>query len=100
MAVTAEIYEALDLSKLKLPASPRVISLEVEEYEDWDGEPALKIQAIIDEDTDFDQVSGHDIGELKFVIGESLRQHGIRLFPYVFIVKPSELEDDNDDQGE
>ncbi len=100
MSVTAEMMEALDLSKLHLPSSPHVIQLTVEDYETWDGEPALKIQAIIDEDTDFDHVSGHDIGELKFVIGESLRRHGIQLFPYISIVKPSELADDDEDQGE
>ncbi len=99
MAVTAEIHEALDLSKLKLPASPRVTRLEVEEYENWEGEPALKILAIIDESTDLAQVSGHDIGEMKYQIRESLRLRGIRLYPYISIVKPSELEDD-EDQGE
>lgn len=99
MAVTAATIEALDLSKLHLPASPRVIQLDVYDYENWEGEPALKIRAIIDESTDIDQISGHDIGEIKFVIRASLRQHGIHLFPYISIVKPSELNDD-EDQGE
>ncbi len=98
MAVTAEIHEALDLSKLKLPASPRVIQLIPEDDEGTDGEPALRITAVIEESTDLDQLNGHDIGEMKFVIRESLRQHGISLFPYIIIVKPSELVDDEDDE--
>ncbi len=103
MAMTAEIHEALDLDKLKLPASPRVIQLIPEDDEGTDGEPALRITAVIDESTDLEQLNGHDIGEMKFVIRESLRQHGISLFPYIIIVKPSELEDDEydeEDEGE
>lgn len=102
MAVTAEIHEALDLSKLHLPASPRVTQLIPEDDEGTDGEPALRITAVIEESTDLDQLSGHDIGEMKFVIRQSLRQHGIQLYPYIFIAKPSEMEedDDEDDEGE
>lgn len=98
MAVTAEMKDALDLSKLSLPASPRVTQLIVGDDEGTDGEPALRITAVIDESTDLNQLSGHDIGELNFVIRQSLRQHGIPLFPYIYIVKPSELQDDEDDE--
>ncbi len=103
MAVTAEIHEALDLSKLHLPASPQVIQLIAENDEGTDGEPALRITAVIDESTDLDQLSGRDIGELNFLIRQSLRQYGILLFPYIYIVKPSELQDtsvDEEDEGE
>ena len=100
MAVTAEMKDALDLSKLSLPASPRVTQLIVGDDEGTDGEPALRITAVIDESTDLDQLSGHDIGEMKFVIRESLRQHGISLFPYIIIVKPSDLLDDDEVEGE
>lgn len=100
MAVTAEMMEALDLSKLHLPASPPVIQLIPEDDEGTDGEPALRITAVIEESTDLDQLSGHDIGEMKFVIRESLRRHGISLFPYIIIVKPSDLLDDDEVEGE
>ena len=100
MAVTAEIHEALDLSKLKLPPSPSVSRLIVEDDEGTDSEPALRITAVIDESTDLDQVNGRDVGELKFVIRQSLRQHGIHLFPYIFLAKPSELLGDEEDEGE
>ena len=96
MPVTAEIHEALDLSKLKLPANPRVISLEVEEYEDADGEPALRVLAVIDESTVINRESARGVSELNLAIIDSLRQQGVTLFPYVFIAKPSELEDDGE----
>ena len=93
MPVTAEIHEALDLSKLKLPASPRVVSLEVEEYEDADGEPALRVLAVIDESTVINRESARGVSELNLAIIDSLRQHGVTLFPYVFIAKPRSLSE-------
>lgn len=97
MPVSDAILDALDLSKLRLPPSPRVIRLEVEDYEDADGEPALRILAVIDEATNLDEVKGRDVGDLKFAIHESLLQHGVTLFPYIFLAKPSELEEDEED---
>jgi hypothetical protein len=61
------------------------------------GEASLRILAVIDEDTDLSNVSGEDVGELKSVIRESLRNHGITVFPYIFLAKPSELLDVEDE---
>jgi hypothetical protein len=87
----ANTLAALDLKLLKLPANPRVIRLDVEDYTDADGDPALRLLAVIDEDTDIDKMSGQDIGDLKMAIQDSLLERGITLFPYVFLAKPSDL---------
>jgi len=99
MAVSDAVREALDLNKLQLPAnSPKVLRLEVESMTDMDGEPSLRVLAVIDEDTDLDNIDGRGVGEMKRIIHESLLERGIVLFPYVFIAKPSELaEHDEED---
>jgi len=81
----------LKLGNLKLPASPPVERVEAEDYTDSSGESALRVQVIIKESTDIDQVSGADVGELKSAIRASLRRHGVTFFPYIFLAKPSEL---------
>ena len=97
MPVNANTIAALDLNRLHLPASPPVTRLEAEDYTDSTGEPSLRILVILDEGTDINHVSGDDVGELKSVIRESLRIHGVTTFPYIFLAKPSELQDDNDE---
>ena len=91
MPVTEAIREALDLGTLHLPESPKVIELIPENYTDMDGEASLRITAVIDEDTDLDRIDGKDVGLLKAEIHRGLQQHGIELFPYIFIAKPSEI---------
>jgi hypothetical protein len=91
MTVLDATRDALDLTKLRLPKRPQVTRLEAEEYTDADGEPALRILAVIDEATDLDQVTGRDVVDLKDAIRDSLRRHGVVLFPYIFLAKPSEL---------
>lgn len=98
MAVTAEIHDALDLRKLQLPASLPVERIEVKDYVEVDGEPAVRIRVVIAESTDLNHIFGRDVGELKSAIRESLRQHGIPLYPYIYIIKPSELKDDESEE--
>ncbi len=93
MPVTDATRDALDLGKLKLPPSPQVVRLDVEDFTDMDGEASLRVTAVIDEDTKLEEVSGKDVGDLKAQIRRSLQQHGIELFPYIFLAKPSELEE-------
>ena len=97
MAVTDAIREALDLSNLNLPVSPKVIGLSAEDYTDMDGEPSLRVTAVIDEATDLNHIDGRGVGDMKEEIRRSLEAHGITLFPYIFIAKPSELADDEQD---
>jgi hypothetical protein len=98
MPVDEKTLEALDLNRLRLPASPQVTRLEAEHYTDSSGEPALRILVVLDESTDIDHLSGADVGELKFAIRESLREHGITGFPYIFLAKDSELKEPDEEE--
>ncbi|MBM3953700.1 MAG: hypothetical protein FJ309_03610 [Planctomycetes bacterium] len=98
MSVIDATRIALNLDMLALPASLRVKRLEVQEYTDTDGEPALRILAVIDDAVDVEHVSGGDVSNMKSAIRESLRRGGIRQFAYVFIAKQSELDDDDGEE--
>ncbi len=98
MSIGQNTIDALNLGNLPLPASLPVSRLEAEDYTDSTGEPSLRILVVLDEGTDLTKVSGDDVGELKSVIRESLRNHGITIFPYIFLAKPSELEDTSDEE--
>jgi len=100
MTVIEESREALDLKKLALPPGLPVTRLEVEDYADADGEPALRVLAVIAESVVIEQVSGRDVVAMKSAIRESLWQRGITLFPYVFIAKQSELDEDEDEDAD
>lgn len=54
MPVDEKTREALDRQSLRLPASPPVSRVEVEEYTDSSGEPSLRILVVLDESTDLD----------------------------------------------
>lgn len=97
MTVDQNTTDALDLKTLHLPPSPPVLRLEAEDYTDSEGESSLRITVVLDEETDISHVSGEDVGELKSAIRESLRKHGINVFPYIFLAKPSELQDTDDE---
>jgi hypothetical protein len=98
MTVDEKTREALDLKTLHLPHSPPVVRLDAEDYTDSDGESSLRITVVLEEATDISHVSGEDVGELKSVIRESLRNHGINVFPYIFLAKPSELQETGDEE--
>jgi hypothetical protein len=98
MPVDANTREAIDIRNLRLPPSPPVAEVKVEEYTDSSGEPALRVTVVLDESADVEKESGETIGNLKSAIRESLREHGVTLFPYIFLVKPSELADANDEE--
>ena len=98
MPVDANTREAIDVRNLRLPPSPPVVEVRVEEYTDSSGEPALRVTVVLDESADVEKESGETIGDLKSAIRQSLREHGVTLFPYIFLVKPSELADANDEE--
>jgi hypothetical protein len=99
MPVDTRIQEALRLDKLDLPAKPRVLSIEAEDYVDWTGDDALRVWVTIAEDTaDVDVGNGHAISRLKNAIHDSLLAKGITLFPYITLTKPSERFLSGDDE--
>ena len=98
MPVDANTLDAIDVKKLRLPPSPPVADVRVEEYTDSTGEPALRVTVVLDESADVEKESGETIGALKSAIRESLREHGVTLFAYIFLVKPSESADADDEE--
>ena len=92
MAVDTKTKAALDLATLKLPPRPKVLSVDVEDYTDADGDDALRITVVLTEDTDLSTVTGEDVRRLKSAIHESLRNIGVTLFPYIFLEIKGEPE--------
>ena len=93
MPVDEKTRTALDIKRLLLPADIAVTKLEAEDYTDSSGEPALRVLVVLDESVDVEKLTGEAIGNLKFAIRQSLRKNGINEFPYIFLAKPSELAD-------
>jgi hypothetical protein len=91
MPVSEQTRKALDIKSLPIPRSLAVTKVEAEDYTDWTGEPALRVLVLLDESVDVGKVTGEEVGDFKLGIVNSLRKHGITLFPYIFLAKPSEL---------
>ena len=92
MPVDAKTRKALNLKKLRLSPDLPVRRLEVQDYTDSTGDPALRILAVVDESAEVNKNTGKAAIEFERSIMDSLQKHGIMLFPYVFYAKPSDLE--------
>ncbi len=92
MATIDHAREILDLSKLKLPAKPKIDRLEVEDYVDNLGEDALRILLVLSEDTRDDDLTGDAVWAIKLAIRDALLAADIQEFPFISFAKPSELE--------
>jgi hypothetical protein len=90
VAVDQSIVEALDLDALELPAEPRVLRLHAEDWEDPDGDPALRIYVVIPDDTDVEATPRGATGILKLAIHDRLIEIGETRFPYMTILLESE----------
>src|SRR5436189_1102989 len=97
MPVDEKIRQALDLKKLRFPPGLNVTSVDVEDYTDWTGDSALRVNVFLDESVDVEKVGGQAIGDFRRSIQDSLKKHGITLFPYIFFAKPSELLEAEED---
>lgn len=99
MAVDQRVVDALKLSDLKsrLPRNPKVVDVRVEDYVDSDGEDALRVWAILDEKVNPAKISGQDVTDLKRAIRDRIRELGIDLWPYIQLVKQSELDEDGEE---
>jgi hypothetical protein len=62
MPVDQMIRDSLRLSDLKskLPAAPGVVDVRVEDYVDTDGEDALRVTVLLDEDVEPEQITVTD----------------------------------------
>ena len=99
MPVDQKIRDALKLSELKsnLPRNPRVVDIRVEDYVDTDGEDALRVTVILDERVNVEKVSGQDVTDLKTAIRDRIRGLGVELWPYIHLVKQSELDEKDEE---
>ena len=102
MPVDQKIRDALKLSKLKskLPKNPRVVDIQVEDYVDTDGEDALRVTVILDENVDVEKFRGEDITALKSAIRNRVREQGVDLWPYIRFAKQSELDEPDEEDEE
>lgn len=96
MPVDTKVQALLDLNELPAPPGVHILSVQAEDHTDWEGEPALRVNVVIDDDTD---VVKHALalGDFKDAIHQRLLDHGITLFPYIFFATPSELAETTED---
>jgi hypothetical protein len=96
--IIQKVQDALKLAKVKskLPRNPKVVDIRVEDYVDSDGEDALRVTIVIDEDVDVENLSGQEITDLKSTVRRRIRELGVERWPYIQIAKPSELEEDDE----
>ena len=97
MPLSVDPGDALDVKNLPALPSLRVIKVDAEDYTDWTGDPALRVTVLLDESTVIERVTGKDVIALKGAIHDNLLNHVITLFPYIFLVKPSELAETDED---
>lgn len=95
-----KVQDALKLGKVKskLPRNPKVVDIRVEDYVDSDGEDVLRVTIVIDEDVDVENVSGQDLSDLVNAIRSRIRELDVERWVYVGFAKPSELEEDDDEE--
>jgi hypothetical protein len=102
MPVDQKIRNALKLSRLKakLPENPRVVDIQVEDYVDTDGEDALRVMVILDEDVDVEKLRAEDITALTNTIRRRVREQGVELWTYIWFAKQSELDESDEEDEE
>jgi len=98
MPVDEKTRDAVDIGQLDIPPELPITRIEVEDYTDSDGDPSLRLLVVLGESVEIDQNTGKLISDLKSRIRKSLREHGITVFPYIFLAKQSELDSRDDDE--
>jgi hypothetical protein len=95
-----KVQDALKLSKMrsKLPRNPKVVDIRVEDYIDMDKEDALRVTIVIDEEVDVENTKGQDLSDLMNAIRGRIRELGIERWAYIWFAKPSELEENVDEE--
>ena len=80
-----KVQDALKLGKVKskLPRNPKVVDIRVEDYVDSDGEDALRVTIVIDEDVDVEKVSGQDLSDLVNAIRSRIRELDVERWAYI-----------------
>jgi len=77
------------------------VDVRIEDYVDTSGEDALRVLVVLDEKVRVEKITGREVSDLKMAIRDWLREQGVELWPYIFLAKQSELdEDDEEDDGD
>lgn len=92
MLLDQRIPETLSLANLRLPPGIPVTEIQVADYTNWEGEPALRVTVIVDESVDAATINGEEVQELVTAIRNDLRDRGVTLYAYFRFVKQSELD--------
>jgi len=87
----ANATETLDRRKLNLPEHPLVESIDVQEYVDSIGDPALRITVVLADRLQKRDYAWSELGPIQDEIFRALRAVGDTRFPYVSFVGASEL---------
>lgn len=82
----------------KLPKEFDVVALSVEDYVDYEGEDALRVTVTLSDDTDETKIKGKLVIRLKRAIHDRLLAIGVSQFPYVFLRKATEPDDEDDEE--
>jgi hypothetical protein len=100
MTVDQKIREALRIKELKRPRNPRVVDVRIEDYVDTSGEDALRVLVVLDEKVRVEKITGREVIDLKMAIRDWIREQGVKLWPYIFLAKQSELDEDDEDDDD
>jgi len=91
-----EIQRLISLEALDLPGGVDVERIDVEPYVDSDGEDALRILIVLNDQTDLPLPKGWS-PEVKDRIHQTLLRGGCHLFPYTHYALESELQEISDE---
>ena len=58
MSDSVDTRGAIDLNEIPMPPGMNILQLDAEDYTDWTGDPALRINVLIDDSTVVEKVGG------------------------------------------
>ncbi len=99
MAMVHAAREALESARKSFPKAPRIQRLMVEDEIDMEGRDALRMIAVMPDDTRDDEIAGGHTLDLNWAIYQALQAKGISLFPYVFYATERELAEEAEERA-
>lgn len=84
--------KAVKLEKLNLPTCPKVQYIITEPTAGTDGEDAIKVVVVVDQEVKDEHLNGENVLKIKREIRKSFTDKGIELFPYISFTTQDELE--------
>ncbi len=87
------IVEALKKDKLDFPELPVVELIEAEPIVDSSGVDSLEVWVVLSDSTEYKELTGEAVVQIKSAISESLLEKGVTLFPYIRLILRSDYEE-------